>query len=67
VVEETAAPLPDGRILVTQASTDRARRVCAAPQQFVIGRDGTLRVAQAGDEELVAGLTFPAFRRVSPD
>ena len=37
-----AAALTDGRILVTEASTDRGHRVLAAPQQFVIGRDGTL-------------------------
>jgi hypothetical protein len=51
----TAAALTDGRILVMQASADGARRVFAAPQQFVIGRDGTLRVAQAPDEGLVVG------------
>jgi hypothetical protein len=50
VVEETTAALTDGRILVTEASTDRAHRVLAAPQQYVIGRDGTLGVAQARDE-----------------
>jgi hypothetical protein len=55
VVEETAAALADARILVTQASTDRAYRILAAPQQLVIRRDGTLRVAQARDEGLVVG------------
>jgi hypothetical protein len=55
VVEETTAALTDGRILVTEASTDRAHRVLVAPQQLVIGRDGTLRVAQARDEGLVVG------------
>ena len=55
VVEEAAAALTDGRILVMEASADRAHRVFVPPQQFVIGRDGTLRVAQARDEELVAG------------
>ena len=71
VVEEAAAALADGRILVLEASTDRAHRVFAAPQQLVIGRDGTLRVAQARDEGLVVGpdesehdLKSPAERRI---
>jgi len=55
VVEETTAALTDGRILVTETSTDRAHRVLVAPQQLVIGRDGTLGVAQARDEGLVVG------------
>lgn len=55
VVQETAAALTDGRILVMEASTDRAHRVLVAPQQLVIGSDGTLRVAQARDEGLVIG------------
>jgi hypothetical protein len=55
VVEEATAAFTDSRILVTEASTDRAHRVLVAPQQLVIGRDGTLRVAQARDESLVVG------------
>jgi hypothetical protein len=55
VVQETAAALTDGRILVMQASPDRAHRVLAAPQQLVIGSDGTLRVTQARDQGLVIG------------
>jgi hypothetical protein len=47
VVEETAAALTDGRVLVLEAGADRAHRVLPAPQQLVIGRHGTLRVAQA--------------------
>jgi hypothetical protein len=50
MVEETAAALTDGRILVLQASANGADRVFTAPQQFVISRDGALRVAQARDE-----------------
>src|SRR6185437_3722198 len=42
-------------ILVLQASANGADRVFTAPQQFVISRDGALRVAQARDEGLVVG------------
>jgi hypothetical protein len=52
MLREAAAALTDGRILVMEASADR---VLVAPQQIVIGRDGTLRVAQAGDEGFVVG------------
>lgn len=55
VIEETATALTDGRILVMQASADGLHRVLTAPQQLVIGRDSTLRVAQARDESFVVG------------
>jgi hypothetical protein len=55
VVEETAAGLTDGRILVMEASRDGADRVCATPQQFVISRDGALWVTRARDEGLAVG------------
>jgi hypothetical protein len=47
VVEEAAASRTDGRILVMEASADRAHRVFVAPPQLVIGSDGPLRIAQA--------------------
>jgi hypothetical protein len=55
VIKETAAALTNGRILVLEASTDRAHGALIAPQQLMVGRDGTLRVAQARDEGLVVG------------
>jgi hypothetical protein len=59
VVQETAAALADGRILMPQASADRAHRVRVAPQQLVIGRYGTLRITQARDEGLIVGPDKP--------
>lgn len=50
VVEETATAFANRRTLVAQARADGAHRGLAAPQQFMVGRDGTLRVAQARDE-----------------
>ncbi|UXX97348.1 hypothetical protein N7U49_46850 [Streptomyces sp. AD2-2] len=47
VVEEAAAALTDGRILVSQAGADGAHRRFPAAQQFSVCRNGALRVAQA--------------------
>jgi hypothetical protein len=65
VVQEAAAAFAAGRVLVLEAGADHACRVLPAPQQLIVGRDGTLRSPRNETRDSLSVLANPSMTAVS--